>query len=132
MNELLVSLGVNIASSAIYDFLKQEFSKNQSLNKEKLTADLASFLELKNAEIVAEKIVTFLAENGDIKIEGTSIYANDSISMFSSRNTKFEFGNNSTSETRKTKISASTGAFIVGHGGAGMKQNEDGSISFYT
>lgn len=55
-----------------------------------------------------------------------------SITMFSSKNTKFIFGNKSTSETKNTKIDAGRGAFIQGQGGAGIRQNENGSINFFT
>lgn len=102
------------------------------IQKEALKNKLVSFLNIQGAEVKAEKIIDFLASNGDIMIEGSSIYANQSISMFSQQNTTLIFGNNSVSATDKTKIEAGHGAFIQAQGGAGIKQNEDGSISFYT
>lgn len=129
--EVLLSLGVNIASSAIYDFLKEKFSINANLSKNELKQDLTSILSIQNSDIIADKIIDFLAKNGDIRIEGSTIYANNSISMFSSNNTNFSFGNNSSSQTKNTRIDAGKGAYIVGQGGAGIKQNEDGSISFF-
>lgn len=131
MEQLLLSLGLNIASNAIYDFLKTTFSENKTLNENELKNKLSSHLNIQNSSIVADKIIEFLAKNGDIRIEGTNIYANDSISILSSKDTKFIFGNNSSSATKNTRIDAGHGAFIQGQGGAGMKQNEDGSISFF-
>lgn len=132
MDQLLLQLGIGLTSNAIYDFLKSFFTNNPEVNRSQLENSLASFLNIQNANIAADKIITFLAKYGDIRIEGTSIYANDSILMFSTKNTKFTFGNNSSSTTKNTKIEAGNGAFIQGQGGAGIKQNEDGSISFFT
>ena len=132
MEQLLLQLGIGITSNAVYDFLKNFFTANPQASRTQLENALIPFLNIQNANIVADKIINFLAENGDIRIEGTSIFANDSISMFSTKNTKFTFGNNSSSTTKNTKIDAGNGAFIQGQGGAGIKQNEDGSISFFT
>lgn len=131
MDQLLLQLSIGVTSSAIYDFLKNYFVNNPEANRSQLENSLASFLNIQNANIAADKIINFLAQNGNIRIEGTSIYANDSISMFSTKNTKFTFGNNSFSATKNTKIEAGDDAFIQGKGGAGIKQNEDGSISFF-
>jgi hypothetical protein len=132
MEQLLLQLGLGITSNAVYDFLKDFFTKNSKADRLQLQNRLVSFLNVQNANIIADKIITFLAQNGDIRIEGTSIYANDSISMFSSQNTRFTFGNNSSSTTKNTKIDVGKDALIKGQGGAGIKQNEDGSISFLT
>lgn len=130
MNELLLSLGVNIASNAIYDFLKSALTQ-QKLTKDQLADQLSKYLNITNARIVADKIIDFAAQNGDININGTYIYANDSITMKSVSGTKFTFGNNSTSKTSTSEISAGSGASIEGQGGAQVRQNPDGSISFH-
>ena len=132
MEQLLLQLGLGITSDALYDFFKNQFLNKTNLEKSTLESDLAIFLNIQNAKIVASTIITFLAKNGDIKINGTKIYAENSISMFSSKNTKFIFGNNSSSTTKNSSIEAGTGVFIEGSGGAGIVQNEDGSISFFT
>lgn len=131
MDKLLLQLGIDIASNTIYDFLKSFFTNNSEVIRTKLENSLASLLNIRDANIVADKIISFLAKNGDIRIERTNIYANDSISMFSAKNTKFDLGNNSSSITKNTKIEVENDAFIHGRGGAGIKQNEDGSISFF-
>jgi hypothetical protein len=129
---VLADIGVGIASSTIYDFLKSFFTAQPSPDREELRQNLASFLSIEGAEIKAEKLIDFLARNGDISITGTTIYATDRITMVSSAGTSFGFGDQSTSETKNTKINAGEGAFIKGQGGAKVVQNEDGSISFRT
>ncbi len=130
MNELLLSLGINIASSGIYDFLKSTLVTPTT--REQLVERLSSELNIENARIAADRIIDFAAQNGDINISGTSIFANDSISMRSASSTQFTFGNNSTSKTSTSEISAGYGAKITGQGGAAIVQNPDGSISFFT
>ncbi len=130
MNEFLLSLGVNVASNAIYDFFKTTLTDHE-LTRDQLADKLSSHLKITNAKIIADKIIDFAAKNGDIDISGTYIYANDSIHMKSANGTQFSFGNNSTSKTSTTEISAGFGASIVGTGGAEVRQNSDGSISFH-
>ncbi|MCT4559825.1 MAG: hemagglutinin repeat-containing protein [Crocinitomicaceae bacterium] len=129
MNELLLSLGVNIASSAVYDLLKSAIGTTTT--REQLIERIASQLDIKNAKIAADKIIEFAAQNGDITIEGTSIYAADSITMRSASGTKFTLGNNSSSKTSTSEINVGFGAKIEGTGGAKIVQNPDGSISFF-
>jgi hypothetical protein len=129
MNELLLSFGVNLASSAVYDLLKSALS--ESLTREQLVERIASQLNITNANIVADRIIDVSAKNGDITIIGTSIYAADSVTMRSASGTKFTFGNNSNSKTSTSEINAGHGATIEGIGGAKIVQNPDGSISFF-
>ncbi len=131
MNELLLSLGVNIASNAVYDFLKSALDTPLT-TRAQLVDRLSSQLNIANARIAAERIIDFAAQNGDINISGSYIYATDSITMSSASGTRFTFGNNSTSKTSSSEISAGQGATIVGQGGARIQQNPDGSISFFT
>lgn len=130
MNQLLLSLGINLASSVVYDLLKSAITTTST--KEEIVEHIASQLNIENAKIVANKIIEFAAQNGDIIINGTSIYATDSITMRSASDTKFTFGDNSISKTSTSEISAGYGAKIEGSGGAKIVQNPDGSISFFT
>jgi len=128
MDGFLLSLGVNLASSAVYDLLKSALSA--PLTREQLVERIASQLNITNANIAADRIIDFAAQNGDITISGTSIYAADSVTMRSASGTKFTFGNNSSSKTSSSEITAAHGATIEGTGGAKIDQNPDGSISF--
>lgn len=126
----LVSMGVNIASSLIYDKIKTTLSKGTTSHDE-LKDQIASCLNVENAYAYAEHIINILAQNGNITITGSLISANDEINMFSSKNTELSFGDGSVSQTKNTKIIAGKGAKIISKGGAGIRQNDDGSIGFY-
>jgi hypothetical protein len=132
MEQLLLQLGLGVTSNFIYDVAKGYLVNNSNPSVSGLESEIASSLSIQGAEIHAHKIVEFLAQKGDIKIEGTRIYVTDSIVMASSHGTQFTFGNNSESSTKNTSISAGEGAFIQGQGGAQIRQNDDGSISFHT
>ena len=131
IEQLLLQLGLNISANAIYDFFRVSFSKSKDINVGELKKELVSFLNIKNADIIAERIINFLAVNGDIEIKGSRVFAKNSILYSSGRNTKFSL-EESRSETEKTRIDVGKGAKIEGQGGAAIKQNEDGSIGFYT
>lgn len=132
LEQLLIQLGLNISSSFVYDVVKSYFKKETNHTVEGLKAELSSRLNIEGADIKSNNIINFLAENGDITISGTQIYASKSITMASSQGTKFTFGNNSKSTTDKSSIEAGHGAQIQGQGGARIVQDEDGSIKFYT
>jgi hypothetical protein len=125
LEQLLLQLGVSISANAVYDFIK-----TKSFNSaDEASSELNSKLDINNAEI-SGKIINFLAQNGDIKIEGSNIYGENTVKMASSANTKLSFGNNSTSKTKNTSIEAGQGATIEMQGGANIVQEDDGSISF--
>ena len=128
MESLLGYLGINIASSVIDETLKNALKSSKS--KEELIEIVASRLSISNANIAADRIIKFAAENGDIFINGSTVYASESITMQSTSGTKFIFGNGSTSKTLKSEISAGQGTKIEGSGGAKIDQHPDGSITF--
>jgi hypothetical protein len=130
MEKLLFDLGITLGTNTIYDLIKTAILETDS--KEKLVSLISSQLKIQDAIIAADKIIEFAAQNGDIVITGTHVYASENITMRSAPNTKFVFGENSTSETATSKISAGTSARIEGQGGASIVQGSDGSISFYT
>lgn len=126
----LTSVGINVASSVIYDGLKKILKrKNPTIDDFK--QEIISILNIEGADVYAEKLIEVLAENGDISIKGTHIFANNSVTMGSSSGHTVEFGNDSTSETKNTKIVSKGNSKIVMKGNAKIKQNDDGSIGFY-
>ena len=131
LEQLLLQLGLNVSSAFVYDVAKNYFQKEKSPTLNGLKAELSSHLNIEDADIKSGNIVDFLAENGDITISGTQIYASKSITMASTQGTQFTFGNNSESTTSKSSIKAGRGAQIRGRGGARVEQNEDGNINFY-
>ncbi len=130
LSELILNLGLNVSSNAIYDLIRSAIRRNPDAGRDSLRQELAGILCVEGADVKADTIITFLAQRGDIRITGSRIYATDKIEMASSEGTKFTFGNNSSSSTKNTSIQAGQGAFIQGQGGAKIVQNADGSISF--
>lgn len=130
LNQLLTSLGINLASSAIYDLIRT-FAGEKKFFTEDFKKELVSLIKVENASVKADKIIDFLAQRGDINISGSYIFANESISFKSWQGTAFSFGNGSVSETKKSKISAGQGARIIGKGGAKVVQDGDGNINFF-
>lgn len=129
--DLLTSLGVNIASSAIYDFIKTYLAGKTNPTPEECKKALQVFLSIENAQICADKIIDFLAANGDIIISASSIFAGESITYKSSSATNFQIKNNSASKTVHTSIGVGVGASIKGAEGASITQTDQG-ISFST
>lgn len=130
LEQLLVELGLSLGASGIYDLLRSYFMQHKDVNVAEVKKELASCLDIQNASIAADKIINFLANNGDIEIGGSKIFARKAILYSSNKRTKFSL-EDSKSETDKTKIDVGRRAKIEGQGGAGVRQDEDG-ISFCT
>jgi hypothetical protein len=128
LDKLVSDLGLNIAGNLLYDKLKEVFSNSEKISTEELKNSLVSYLNIENANIVADKMIRFLAERGDIDINGSEIFAKKSILYSSGQNTSFSL-ENSNSFTDKTGVILNNGK-IIGTNGGGMRQNEDSSISF--
>ena len=128
--QLLLSLGVNLTSSVVYDVVKEYFQQVKNPTAEGLAVELARHLNIDGATIKAENIISFLAKNGDISISDSYIFASKSIIMESSLGTQFTFGNNSVSQTEKSSIEAGHGTQITGSGSARIEQDEDSNINF--
>ncbi|MDH3657043.1 MAG: hypothetical protein OEM77_02795 [Nitrosopumilus sp.] len=131
ITDFLIQIGINTTSGVIHDILNRFRFRNNPTTDD-LREDIISSLNLQGMEIKADKIIEFLAQNGNITITGTDLSANESINMFSAKNTSLSFGDDSTSKTETTAVNAKGDSQIVAKGGAGWKQNKDGSISFYT
>ncbi len=127
---LMGNLGNGIITNALYDTIKNLIISTNT--KEELAKKIDNILHLHNINVNAESIITLLASNGFIKIEGSNIKSNLSITMGSSNNGELIFGNNSKSETNKTSIDTGFNSFIKMSGKAKIVQHEDGSIRFYT
>ena len=127
---LMANFGNGIITNALYDTIKSLIMISNT--KEELAKKIDNALHLHNVNVNAESIITLLASNGFITIEGSHIKSNLSITMGSFNNGKLLFGNNSKSETNKTSIDAGFNSFIKMSGNTKIVQHEDGSIRFYT
>lgn len=117
LEELLVSLGLNLAANAIHEIIKKFAREGKEPTIENLQRYLSSHMNVDGAQIKAEKIIEFLAQHGNIVINSSSIHAARQVTMASNYGTVCVFGNNSTSTTNQTGIVAGQGAQIVMSGG---------------
>ncbi len=131
LEQLLLSLGINIWASAIYDVVKKYFEENSSPSIAGLKEEISSSLEIDWADIKAENIIELLAQNWNIQISGSSIFAPNSISMWSTTWNQFTFWNNSISRTNHSSIEAWYGATIIWSWNTRIEQSSDWSIKFY-
>lgn len=131
LDSLLISLGVNVTSSFIYDKMKDFFQKQSQPSVSDLKKELSNYINVENAKVVSDSIVEFLAKNGDITISGSKIFAKDTIAMVSAPGTQFQIKHGSTSRTDHNFIDLGVGASITGQNGASITQSKNG-ISFST
>lgn len=127
---IITNVGGGVISNAVYDAAKYLILNSKT--KEELIQKLDNTLHLYGVNASAESIVSIIASKGFILIEGSHIKSNTSITMGSSSTGELTFGNNSISETDKTKIEAGIGTFINMYGNAKIEQGVDGSIKFST
>lgn len=133
LTQFLISIGANLSSSVIYDILKSQFTSSKlPLSLDDVIHSIASLIELDNAEVIAEKIVKFLADNGDIEIRNSFIYSKAGIIYSTNRTGELIIGSNTNSETVNTKIAVGQNANINLSGGANIEQDKDGNIIFRT
>jgi len=127
LSELLISLGINLASDAIHDLVHQTSGSSQRQTE----ISLANLLSIEGAEVKAKTIIDFLATRGDIQIRDSRVFAQKAINYSSAPGTKFAL-QGSISQTSQTEIVTGNNAQVVGQGGAQIRQNPDGSITFHT
>lgn len=134
VSTLLAGFGVSVVSQVIYDLAKARIGSGRPTRASiaRAISDEVPGLSLTNAEVVADATVDFLAKNGHIRITGTYIYGADSVWMRSAPGTELVFDEGSTSETRRSRISAGRGASMKATGGTEVEQDEEGNIIFRT
>ena len=133
IKDFLFPFGINVASNVAYDvgkLLILRLKPGEKVNAVELQKEIASLLHIQNAEVIAKDLICFLANRGDLSIQGTYIFSDKAITMSSAAGTKLVFGNGSISDNRKSQIKAGLGATITASGGASVEQREDGSIIF--
>lgn len=130
LDQLLASLGLNVASNALYEIVRRYARSTPTPTAAGLKRELTSALNVLNAEVAADRIIEFLAHTGTITISGTQIFAAERITMASRPGTRVSFGGGSISRTNTTSIEAGYGARVEMQGGAMIVQNPDGSITF--
>lgn len=132
MQELLIQLGLNFASSYIYDAFKYCRSKCLKPTIEDYKQELTSLIQVKDVELIARKIIEFAAKNGEIEISGSKIFADETIIYKSSARGKFELREGSISSTKLTQIRLGVDGRCMGQGNVEIVQSSDGSIKIHT
>lgn len=131
MDPLLSSisqLGLGLATNAIYDLVKGLAGKSASTQQ--VTQEIQNRINMYGVTVRAETVISALAQNGFLAIQGSHLHANQSL-VFGSVQGGAVVGNNSALTTNKTAITAGSGAFMETQGNAQVRQNPDGSISFH-
>ena len=122
---LLLSLGINLSSSIIYDFIKLSISKVKT--RKEIIHDLSNYLQIEGSDVKSEKIIDFLIDNGTLCIENSKIYSNEAINYHTSTGKSSIAIKNTTSKTDSTEISVNGNtATIKMSGNAKIIQDEKG------
>jgi hypothetical protein len=128
MIAFLGQLGLGLATNSIYDLIIS-FSKKE-IAKDYLTSEIQNKINLHGVKMNADTVITALAKNGFISIQGTHLHANESL-VFGSIVGGASVGYDSKLTTDKTAIEANGNASMNTVGNAQISQNDDGSISFH-
>jgi len=67
---VLRDLGINISASAIYNFLKEKFKSQSSVEKASLEQELAAFLKIHGVKAEAATVIKAFADSGFLSIKG--------------------------------------------------------------
>jgi hypothetical protein len=93
LTQFLISIGVNLSSSVIYDLLKARSTSSKShISQNDVLDSIARLIEVDNARVIAGKIVKFLADNGDIEIRNSFIYSKSGIIYSTNKTGKLSIG----------------------------------------
>jgi hypothetical protein len=72
---LLEQLGISVAGSAVYDAIKNYFATEPHPTREGLSQCLRSQITIEGQEVWADRLIQFLAAQGDIVIIGSEVRA---------------------------------------------------------
>lgn len=126
---LISQLGLGLATNAVYDLLKSLAA--EPLEQKALLDEIQNRINLNGVTMRAETVISALTQNGFLSIQGSHLYATNSL-VFGSHGGTAIAGNNTTLQTSKTSIVVGQGASIQTQGNSQVRQNPDGSISFHT
>lgn len=125
LGTFLMSLGINLSSSIIYDFIKLSISKGKT--RKEIIHDLSNYLQIEGSDVKSEKVIDFLIDNGTLCIENSKIYSNEAINYHTSTGKSSIAIKNTTSKTDSTEISVNGDtAAIKMSGNAKIIQDEKG------
>lgn len=126
--EVLGSLGLGLATNAIYDLLKVTAEK--PMPKARLEAAMQDRINLHGVKMTAATVIEALASRGYLSIQGSDLYAPTALA-FGSISGGAIVGDGSVMRTDRSATVAGPGAFAETVGNAQIRHNPDGSISFH-
>lgn len=124
---VLGGLGLNLAASAVWDFINPKVASGIPLPQFERALD--DYLKMHGVSVRAKAVIEAFAKSGILTITGSTLYAAQKITMGSGPRGQFSFGNDSVSRTRDTEVRATGNAQIVTTGDAQVVQ-ENGAIVF--
>ena len=125
---LLGQLGLGLATNAIYELLKSFADK--PISRAALEKELQNRINLHGVTMQADTVISALAKNGYLSIQGSDIYASKAL-VFGSERGGAIVGEDSKLRTDRTATLAGPGAYVETQGNAQVSHNPDGSISFH-
>lgn len=126
LDEYCLSLGINVSASLVYDALKSLFRKRANPTFEECRTQISTLISIEKAQVHSEKIIEFLAGNGDIEISKCNVFARAEILMQSSNLAMIQIKEGSSVSTNSTSINLGANSSIKVWGGASIHQSENG------
>jgi len=74
---LIAQLGLGLASNAVYDLIMQLGDKE--IAEDEFVIEMQNRIDLHGVNMNAESVISALAQNGFISIQGSHIHANESL-----------------------------------------------------
>jgi|GEM_PF-3905230 len=91
LQSLLVQLGINVGSNAIYDLVKGILGVRPKLTKLELEAEL--ILSLKTTKENTDKIIDILLKDKNLEMVGNTVIGNNNFIAGGKYNTAIGYGN---------------------------------------
>jgi hypothetical protein len=125
---VLEGLGLNVASSAIWDYVKARVAKGRE--PVLLQRELDAFLKIQGVTARASTVIEAFARKGVLQVRDSVFYAPTSATIGAGAGATFSFGQNSVSRTDTTSVHAQGDTAAIEGKNAAVVQRPDGSIAF--
>jgi hypothetical protein len=128
LRENIIQAGID-AIEELISYLANTFSSSAKVSTEKFTKDLSNQLYLKGIQVESGRLISILAKNGILTLDGSSLYAKEGL-RFGATGGKAILGNNSSISTSKSSIHAGQGMSMTATGRAFIDMQSNGDIIF--
>lgn len=129
LHEVLIPMGVNVVSNAIWDGIKAILKKGDLTEKEVTNEFRAQFpqINISQAEIISHTAIQVLAEKGEIEIRGTKIHSN-SFNMTTLPGSNIKFTGSKSETASGSVINTEGNSSIDLSNGGQIQQPSNGDI----